>query len=57
MAQQLINNGTGANDGTGDTLRQAADKINDNTTELYQQDSDLLGLIEALTLRVEALEA
>lgn len=35
MAQQLINIGTTANDGTGDTWRDALDKVNDNTTELY----------------------
>jgi hypothetical protein len=35
MAKQTINIGTTANDGTGDTLRDGADKINDNTNELY----------------------
>ena len=35
MAQQTINIGTTANDGTGDPLRTAFDKVNDNTTELY----------------------
>jgi Bacteriophage T4 gp9/10-like protein. len=35
MAQQTINLGTVANDGTGDTLRDAGGKINDNFTELY----------------------
>jgi hypothetical protein len=35
MAQQLINIGTTANDGTGDPLRTAFDKCNDNFTELY----------------------
>jgi hypothetical protein len=35
MAQQLINIGTLANDRTGDNLREAIVKINDNTTELY----------------------
>ena len=35
MAKQTINIGTSANDGTGDTLRDGADKINDNFTELY----------------------
>lgn len=35
MAQQTINIGTVANDGTGDTLRDGGDKINDNFTELY----------------------
>ena len=36
MARQNINKGTTANDGTGDTLRIAAGKINDNFGELYQ---------------------
>lgn len=35
MAQQTVNLGTTANDGTGDTLRAGGDKINDNFTELY----------------------
>ena len=35
MAQQVIGIGTNANDGTGDTLRVAMDKINDNFTEVY----------------------
>lgn len=35
MAKQTINIGTVANDGTGDTLRNAFDKCNDNFDELY----------------------
>ncbi len=35
MARQNINKGTSANDGTGDTLRAAATKINGNFVELY----------------------
>ena len=35
MAQQTVNIGSSANDGTGDPLRTAFDKINDNFTELY----------------------
>lgn len=35
MTRQNISVGTTANDGTGDTLRQAGIKINDNFTELY----------------------
>jgi len=34
--QQTISNGATANDGTGDSLRDAADKINNNFTELWQ---------------------
>jgi hypothetical protein len=39
MAQQTINIGTTANDGTGDPLRTAFDKVNDNFTELYNDDA------------------
>lgn len=35
MAKQVIGIGTTANDGTGDTVRTAFDKTNDNFTELY----------------------
>jgi len=35
MPQQIINIGTTENDGTGDPLRDAFDKCNDNFTELY----------------------
>ena len=34
--QQTISNGAAANDGTGDSLRDAADKINNNFAELWQ---------------------
>jgi len=37
MAQQLINLGTTANDGTGDPIRVAGTKINSNFTELYSR--------------------
>ena len=39
MAKQVIGIGTTPNDGTGDTLRDAMDKVNDNFTERY----DVLG--------------
>lgn len=35
MAKQTINIGSAANDGTGDPLRTAMDKINDNFDEIY----------------------
>jgi len=35
MARETINNGTLANDNTGDTLRDAATKINNNFREVY----------------------
>ena len=39
MAKQVINIGSVANDGTGDPLRTAFDKVNDNFTELYSDDA------------------
>jgi hypothetical protein len=41
MTRQNINIGSTANDGTGDPLRTAFDKINDNFVELYGADNDL----------------
>ena len=41
MARQAINIGSSANDGTGDPLRTAFDKINDNFVELYGGDNDI----------------
>jgi len=35
MAKQIINIGASANDGTGDPLRNAFDKVNDNFNEVY----------------------
>lgn len=37
MVQEVVNVGSAANDGTGDTLRAAGNKINNNFTELYNQ--------------------
>ena len=42
MAKQLIGIGTLENDGTGDTLRVAFDKVNDNFTETYNFDINQL---------------
>lgn len=36
MAQQVINNGTTAGDGTGEILFSAFDKTNDNFTDIYK---------------------
>jgi hypothetical protein len=49
MAKQVVNIGTTANDGTGDPLRSAFDKINDNFTELYDDDAGDVGSIIAGT--------
>jgi len=40
MAKQAIGIGTSVNDGTGDTIRVAMDKVNDNFTELYAFTAD-----------------
>ncbi len=49
MAKQSINIGSSANDGTGDPLRTAFDKINDNFTELYGSTAEANDLIEDST--------
>lgn len=49
MAKQTIGIGSSANDGTGDTLRVAFDKCNDNFTELYNDDGSDVGSIIAGT--------
>ena len=46
MAKQVINIGTLANDGTGDTLRASFDKINDNFTEAYNLDINQLANVD-----------
>ena len=40
MAKQIINVGSTPNDGTGDSLRQGAQKINNNFDEIYQSFGD-----------------
>lgn len=50
MAQQLINIGTAANDGTGDSLRAAGGKINSNFTELYGRTAYTLPIATNATL-------
>ena len=42
--KQVISRGSYANDGTGDTLRDAAQKINDNFTYLWNDTYDAIGL-------------
>ena len=49
MAYQAIGIGSTANDGTGDTLRIGADKVNDNFVELYTK----LGNGSALTFKFD----
>ena len=40
MARQLVGIGSSANDGTGDTLRDGIDKVNDNLIEIYGKIGD-----------------
>jgi hypothetical protein len=50
MAKQLVDIGTVPNDGTGDPLRVAMDKINDNVNEIYNSigdGTDLTAIINA----------
>jgi hypothetical protein len=55
MARQNINIGSSANDGTGDPLRTAFDKINDNFVELYGSDNDINTLDANLDLNTFAI--
>ena len=59
MTRQVISTGTAANDGTGDTLRSAGTKINDNFEEIYQAlgDGDNLSLSTSLTTNKIVLPA
>ena len=53
MAKQVINIGTTANDGTGDPIRDAFDKVNDNFTELYTDDAgDVNSIIGGASISV-----
>ena len=52
MAKQVINTGTVANDGTGDTIRSAMTKTNANFTDIYSalgDGSTLNGITEGIT--------
>ena len=55
MARQGINIGSSANDGTGDPLRTAFDKINDNFVELYGTDNDINTLDANLNVNTFAI--
>ncbi len=54
MTRQNINIGSAANDGTGDTLRTAGTKINQNFQEIYTQ---LGGDSSTLTTRVNLIDS
>jgi hypothetical protein len=55
MSRQSINIGSSANDGTGDPLRTAFDKINDNFVELYGTDNDINTLDANLNVNTFAI--
>jgi len=57
MGKSVIGNGSSANDGTGDTLRAAATKINSNFTEIYnllggEFSADTNGNSQALSTKI-----
>ena len=49
MTREIINTGTSANDGTGDSLRSGANKINANFQEIYEK----FGTADVLSSRIE----
>ena len=53
MAKSILNIGTAVNDGTGDTLRGGATKINANTTELYNALGDGTNLLDIVNSSLE----
>ena len=55
MAQEIINIGTTANDGTGDTIRGSGLKINNNFTEIYARPHFALTHIEFSGNQVKGL--
>ena len=55
MAKQVISTGSSANDGTGDTLRQAGTKINANFTEIYNLVGDGTNLSSQVTIQDSAV--
>jgi hypothetical protein len=57
MSKQTINIGTAANDGSGDPLRTAFDKANDNFDELYTSVAALTPLTAADLFRSKLSQA
>ena len=53
MAKSVLNIGSAANDGTGDTLRGGATKVNANTTELYNALGDGTNLKDIVNSSLE----
>jgi hypothetical protein len=57
MAKQTINIGSSPNDGTGDPLRDAMDKTNDNFTELYNGAGVADGAVTTAKLAADAVDS
>ena len=57
MAKQTINIGSSPNDGTGDPLRDAMDKTNDNVTELYNGAGVADGAVTTAKLAADAVDS
>jgi len=55
MTKQVIGTGSSANDGNGDTLRQAGTKINANFTEIYSLIGDGTNLSSQITIQDSAV--
>ena len=53
MAKSVLNVGTAANDGTGDSLRAGATKINANADELYNALGDGVNLKDIVNSSME----
>lgn len=57
MAKQTVNIGTSANDGTGDQLRSAFDKLNDNFNEVYGNNFVTSGMLNSGAVTHDKLAA
>ena len=55
--QQIVQRGSYANDGTGDTLRDAAQKINDNFTYLWAEVWDSASTDNTIITRLNGLDS
>jgi len=56
MSKQIISRGTTANDGTGDTLRSAGQKINANFDEIYTAFGSGTALSASITINDSSIE-
>lgn len=56
MAQNTVNTGTTANDGTGDPLRSAFIKINDDITEIFSDVANNAANIASLVITVDTTD-